>query len=59
MSQRRVMFAMLGVVLVVASIHAIAQQQETEPLGFFITSVGPYTLLGMLITPSVRASTWY
>ncbi len=41
MSQRRVMFAMLGVVLVVASIHAIAQQQETEPLGFFITSVGP------------------
>ncbi len=41
MSQRRVKFAMLGVVLVVASIQAIAQQQETEPIGFFITSVGP------------------
>ena len=32
---------MLGVVLVVASIQAIALQQETEPMGFFITSVGP------------------
>ena len=41
MNQRRMMFAILGVVLVVASIQAIAQEEETEPMGFFITSVGP------------------
>jgi len=41
MSLRQVIFTMAGLMLIVASFQVMAQEQETEPMGFFITSVGP------------------
>lgn len=39
--KRWVTFVVFGVLVLSAAIHVAAQDQEPEPMGFFITSVGP------------------
>jgi len=40
-SKRNVTFAVLGVLMLAATIQITAQDEQPEPMGFFITSVGP------------------
>lgn len=41
-NKRNAMFAMFGLLMLAVSVQVMAQQdQEPEPMGFFITSVGP------------------
>ena len=41
-SKRNAMFAVFGLLMLAVSVQVMAQQdQEPEPMGFFITSVGP------------------